>query len=54
MDGVPDKGMAAWSGQLGPRRVQTVVAHVLTLKGKNVPGKAPEGDLETDTPGDGI
>ncbi len=51
MDGVPDKGMVAWSGQLGPRRVQAVVAHLLTLKGTDVPGKAPEGELETDEKG---
>lgn len=46
-NGVTDKGMAAWGDQLGPRRVQDVVAYVLTLKGKNLPGKAPEGDPET-------
>ena len=44
-NGVPAKGMAAWGNQLGPRRVETVVAYVLTLRGKNVPGKAPEGEL---------
>lgn len=42
-DGVPSKGMAAWGRQLGPTRVQKVVAYVLTLKGTEVPGKAPEG-----------
>ena len=47
-NGVPDKGMAAWGNQLGPRRVQDVVGYVLTLKGKNLPGKAPEGELETE------
>jgi cytochrome c oxidase cbb3-type subunit 3 len=47
-DGVPDKGMAAWGNQLGPRRVQEVVAYVLTLKGLNRPGKEPQGELETD------
>lgn len=46
-NGVQEKGMAAWAGQLGPRRVQDVVSYVLTLKGKNVPGKAPQGDLVT-------
>src|SRR5690606_10829399 len=29
--GVPEKGMAAWGSQLGPVRVQQVVAYVLTL-----------------------
>jgi cytochrome c oxidase cbb3-type subunit III len=42
-EGVPAKGMAAWGNQLGPSRVQTVVTYVVSLRGKNVPGKAPEG-----------
>jgi cytochrome c oxidase cbb3-type subunit 3 len=50
-DGVPAKGMAAWGNQLGPRRVETVVAYVLTLRGQNVPGKAPEGELIEPTEG---
>jgi cytochrome c oxidase cbb3-type subunit 3 len=45
--GVPEKGMVAWGNQLGPARVQDVVAYVLTLKGKNRPGKAPQGEPET-------
>ena len=52
-NGVPAKGMAAWGNQLGPRRVELVVAYVLTLNGTNAPGgKAPEGELyaEEDTP----
>lgn len=44
MEGVPEKGMAAWGGQLGPTRVQEVVSYVLTIKNTNVPGKEPEGD----------
>ena len=44
-NGVTAKGMAAWGRQLGPRRVQAVVAHVLTIVDTNVPGKAPEGEL---------
>ena len=44
--GVPDKGMVAWAGQLGPARVQTVTAYVLTLKNTNKPGKAPQGEPE--------
>jgi cytochrome c oxidase cbb3-type subunit 3 len=46
-NGVLEKGMAAWGNQLGPRRVQDVVAYVLTIKGTNRPGKAPQGVLET-------
>jgi cytochrome c oxidase cbb3-type subunit III len=45
VEGVPAKGMAAWGNQLGPTRVQNVVAYMLTLRGRNVPGKAPEGDF---------
>jgi cytochrome c oxidase cbb3-type subunit 3 len=44
-EGVPAKGMAAWGNQLGPRRVESVTAFVLTLLDTNVPGKAPEGEL---------
>ena len=44
VEGVPAKGMAAWGNQLGPTRVQNVVAYMLTLRGRNVPGKAPEGE----------
>lgn len=43
MNGVLDKGMQAWKDQLGPVRVRQVVAHVLSRKGLNVPGKAPQG-----------
>jgi cytochrome c oxidase cbb3-type subunit III len=44
-EGVPQKGMAAWGRQLGPRRVDAVVAYILTLRNTNIPGKAPEGTL---------
>jgi cytochrome c oxidase cbb3-type subunit 3 len=49
-NGVPDKGMVAWAGQLGPARVQKVVAYVLTLKDTNRPGKAPQGEPEAVAP----
>jgi cytochrome c oxidase cbb3-type subunit 3 len=49
-NGVTDKGMAAWAGQLGPARVQKVVAFVLTLKDTNRPGKAPQGEPEAAAP----
>jgi cytochrome c oxidase cbb3-type subunit 3 len=45
--GVPEKGMVAWGPQLGPKRIEDVAVYVLTLKGKNLPGKAPEGELES-------
>ena len=36
--------MPAWLNQLGPTRVQAVVAYVLTIRDTNVQGKAPEGE----------
>jgi cytochrome c oxidase cbb3-type subunit 3 len=42
-DGVAAKGMPAWGPTLGRASVTQVTAFVLTLRGKNVPGKAPEG-----------
>ncbi len=44
-EGVPAKGMPAWGPMLGPDRVRSASAFVLTLKGKNVPGKAPQGEI---------
>ena len=46
-DGVPAKGMPAWGPTLGRSGVTQVAAFVLTLRGTNVPGKAPEGQLES-------
>jgi cytochrome c oxidase cbb3-type subunit 3 len=45
--GVPDKGMPAWGPVLGEDTAETVAAYILTIKGKHVPGKAPQGVLET-------
>lgn len=45
-EGVIDKGMVAWGQQLPPKKIESVVAFVLTLKNTNVAGKAPEGELE--------
>jgi cytochrome c oxidase cbb3-type subunit 3 len=45
-NGVPAKGMVSWRDQLGPVRIQKVTAYLLTLRGKNLPGKAPQGDPE--------
>ncbi|HLV65068.1 MAG TPA: cbb3-type cytochrome c oxidase N-terminal domain-containing protein [Polyangiaceae bacterium] len=44
--GVADKGMPAWSEQLRPEELKRVVAFVGSLKGQNLPGKAPEGVKE--------
>ncbi len=46
-DGIPAKGMPAWMNQLGPTRVMNVVTYVFTLRGTNLPGKAPEGEACT-------
>lgn len=48
---VVDKGVAgtqmqAWGPPFGPKRVADVVAYLLTIKGTNLPGKAPEGQPE--------
>jgi cytochrome c oxidase cbb3-type subunit 3 len=45
-EGVPTKGMPAWGKTLSEDKVRSVVAFVLTLKGQNLPGKAPQGDAE--------
>ena len=45
VNGVLDKGMAAWGRQLGPERVDAVVSYVLTLRNTNVPGKEPQGEV---------
>ncbi len=44
--GVPAKGMVAWGRQFSPMKIDQLAAYVLTLKGKNLPGKAPEGEPE--------
>jgi cytochrome c oxidase cbb3-type subunit 3 len=42
-EGFPAKGMPPWKLQLSSAQVRAVAAYVGTLRGKNVPGKAPEG-----------
>ena len=41
--GVAGTAMLAWSEQLQPRAIADVVAYVITLRGKNLPGKIREG-----------
>ena len=43
-EGVLAKGMPAWGQQLKPEDIDLVVAYVGTLRGKNVPGKPPQGN----------
>jgi len=42
--GVAAKGMPPWQNQLGPARVHAVLAYLLTIRGNDVAGKAPEGE----------
>ncbi len=47
-NGVPEKGMIAWSAQLRPADMQRVASYILTMQGTNPPNaKAPEGELYT-------
>lgn len=41
--GVLDKGMPAWRPLLGVNKVRDAAVFVLTLRDKNLPGKAPQG-----------
>lgn len=43
-DGFAEKGMPAWGPILGAEKVKRVAAYVISLKGKNLPGKEPQGD----------
>lgn len=43
-EGVATAGMPAWKGVLGDKKMEEVTAFVLTLRGKNVPGKEPQGE----------
>lgn len=42
--GVLAKGMPAWSKQLTPIELRSVVSYVGTLRGLNLPGKEPQGE----------
>lgn len=42
--GVLEKGMPSWEPTLGPERVKQVTAFVLSVKGKNLEGKGPQGE----------
>jgi len=43
-NGYPEKGMRSWGPVLGAERVRSVAAYVVSLKGKNVSGRPPQGD----------
>lgn len=42
-NGYPEKGMRGWMSMLGAGRIRSVSAYVVSLKGKNLPGKPPQG-----------
>jgi len=42
--GVTAKGMPAWGPVLGAAKVRALAAYLETIKGANLPGKAPEGE----------
>jgi cytochrome c oxidase cbb3-type subunit 3 len=42
-EGFPSKGMPPWNRQLTPQQLREVAAYVGSIRGLNVPGKAPEG-----------
>jgi cytochrome c oxidase cbb3-type subunit 3 len=44
-EGFPAKGMPAWKMQLSSVQVRALAAYIGTLRGANLPGKAPEGAL---------
>ena len=46
--GVPGTAMIAWGDQLAPAEILDVAAFVITLRGKNVPGKARQGEAVDD------
>jgi len=41
--GYPEKGMRPWGPVLGAARIRSVAAFVLSIKGKNLPGRPPQG-----------
>lgn len=46
-EGVRDRGMQAWGPVLGPERIQSVVAYLLTVRNSNVAGgRPPQGQHE--------
>jgi len=46
VNGFPEKGMPPWGKTLGAAKVRALTAFVLSIKGKNLPGKAPQGEPE--------
>lgn len=49
-EGVPSKGMPAWGPILQREDMIAVIAYVETLRGTDIEGKAPEGEVYADEP----
>lgn len=50
-NGYADKGMQSWKTQFTPKQISEIASYIKTLRGTNPPaGKAPQGDLFSDTP----
>ncbi|MCI5065733.1 c-type cytochrome [bacterium] len=45
MEGVLEKGMLAWKDQLSTKEINDVTLFVWSIRGTNIEGKAPEGEL---------
>ena len=52
--GYPDKGMQSWAKEFSPKEMSQLASFIKTLRGTNPPnGKAPQGDLFSETPAAG-
>ena len=40
----------SWEGQISPREIEGVSKFVFAMKGKNVPGREPQGEKEQAQP----
>lgn len=43
--GVTEKGMLAWKGVISPEEIRDVTAFVWSIRGNNLPGKPPQGEV---------
>lgn len=52
--GYPDKGMQSWAKEFSPKEMSQLASFIKTMRGTNPPnGKAPQGDLFSETPAAG-
>lgn len=49
-NGILEKGMPSWRPVLGASKVKEATAYVLSLKGRNEPGKPPQGQTDDGKP----